>query len=184
MKRASLLLLAAASTAGALDFRPMLMDGIGEGGRYTYLEFRDEGKVVTYMPPRTWRFHGVASQLCLTVPETTGVEIDISLLAAGKPLPVEAENLSAFEDLARKSLPSEAVKVARGGVAFSPLIIDGHKTVEVTFDYIIFGGPIRVSFLYAAREKALVCFRVVSRPEDFERLHQAFLLSLHSFAGL
>ena len=184
MKLAALLFLAAASVAAALDFRPMVMEGRGEGGKYTYLEFRDDGKAVTYMPPRSWRFHGGAAQLCLTVPDTTGVEIDIGLLALKEPMPVESANLSAFADIARQSLPAEAVKVERGAVDFNPLIIDGHNTVEVTFDYMIFGGPIRVSCLYAARGKELVCFRVVARPDDFDRVHLAFRLSLHSFAGL
>ena len=183
MKLAALLVLATASAAGALDFRPMVMEGRGEGGKYTYLEFRDAGHAVTYMPPRTWRFHGRSDQLCLTVPDTTGVEIDISVLPVGVPMVVETASLPAFEEFARRALPSEAAKVELVAMD-NPLIIDGRKTVEFTFQYTIFGGPVRVSFLYAAREKELVCFRIAARPEDFDRLRQTFRLSLHSVAGL
>lgn len=184
MKLATLLLLAAVSAASAMDFRPMVMEGRGEGGRYAYLQFRDHEKAVTYMPPRFWKFHGRESALCLTVPETTGVEIDISVLELSEPMPVETAKLSAFEEFARKSLPLDAIKVELVAVEDNPLAIDGRKTVEVTFNYVIFAGPVRVSYLYAAREKELFCFRVVARPEDFDRLHQTFRLSLHSFAGL
>lgn len=180
----ALLLLAAASSAVALDFRPVLVESRGEGGKYTYLEFRDLGNTVTYMPPRTWRFHGGATRLSLTAPDTKGVEIDIGVLPLREPMPVDAAHLSAFASLALLSLPAEAVKVEQVAVDFNPLLIDGHATVEVTFKYVIFGGPIEVSYLYAARENALICFRVVARPEDFDRLHQTFRLSLYSFAGL
>ena len=184
MKPATLLLLAVTATAGALDFRPIVMEGRGEGGKYAYLQFRDGGNTVTYMPPRSWAFHGREAQLCLAVPKTTAAEIDISVLAVKEPMPVEAASLPAFEEFARQSLPDEAGKVELIAVDFNPLIIDGRKTVEVTFNYVIFGGPIKVSYLYAARGKELFCFRVVARPEDFDRLHQAFKMSLHSFAGL
>lgn len=183
MKLAALILLAAASAVGALDFRPVVMEGRGEGGKYTYLEFHDDGKAVTYMPPRTWCFHGSAAQLCLTVPDTKGVEIDISVLPVKAPMIVESASLAAFKEFAQNSLPSEAGKVELVAVD-NPLIIDGRKTVEFTFQYVIFGGPVKVSYLYAAREKELLCFRVVARPEDFDRLHQTFRLSLHSLAGL
>ena len=184
MKLAALLLLGAASVAGALDFRPIVMEGRGEGGKYAYLQFRDHEKPVTYMPPRSWKFHGRESALCLAVPDTTGVEIDISVLELSEPMVVETARLPAFEEFARQALPMDAIKVELVAVENNPIIVDGHKTVEVTFNYVIFGGPIKVSFLYAAREKELFCFRVVARPEDFERLHQTFRLSLHSFAGL
>ena len=184
MNRAALLLLTATATAGALDFRPVVIENIGEGGRYRYLQFRDEGRAVTYMPPKAWTFHGDAARFCLTVPQTTGVEIDISAVAVTAPMPVEAANVSAFVELARQALPAEAAKVEKVAASFNPLILDGHATVEVIFDYVIFGGPVRVSQLYAARGEGLVCFRVVARPADFDRLHETFRLSLHSFAGL
>ena len=184
MKLTALLLLAATSAAWALDFRPVVMEGRGEGGKYAYLQFRDAGRAVTYMPPRLWKFHGREGQLCLTVPGITGAEIDIGVQVMREPMLVEAAGLRAYEELARQALPTEAVKVELNAVTFNPLVLDGHQTVEVTFTYVIFGGPLKVSFLYAAREKELLCCRVVARPEDFDRLHQAFALSLHSFAGL
>ena len=184
MKLPAMFLFAVTATAGALDFRPMVMEGVGEGGKYSYLQFHDHEKAVTYMPPRSWAFHGRDTQLCLVVPKSTGTEIDMSVFAVKKPMPVETANLHAFEELARQSLPAEASKVELVAVDFNPLVIDGHKTIEVIFDYVIFAGPIKVSYLYTAREAEVLCFRVVSRPEDFDPLRQTFKMSLHSFAGL
>ena len=184
MKLAALLLLAVASAAHALDFRPVVIESAGEGGKYTYLQFRDHGQAVTYMPPKSWLFIGHAAQLCLAAPGTTGAEIDFSALPIKEPMAVESFNLKAFEELARQSLPAEASRVELIGAAFNPLVIDSHQTVEVTFAYVIFGGPIRVSLLYAARENDLLCFRVVARPADFDRLSQTLKMSLHSLAGL
>lgn len=184
MKLTALLLLAAAYATYAIDFRPVAIEAAGEGGKYTYLQFRDQGQAVTYMPPRSWRFIGHASQLCLTAPDVTGAEIDICALPMKEPMAVESANVQAFVELARQSLPAEAYKVEMTAAAFNPLIIDSHQTVEVTFTYVIFGGPIKVSLLYAAREGELLCFRVVARPDDFDRLSQTFKMSLHSLAGL
>lgn len=184
MKLSAFLLLAVVSAAGALDFRPTVVEGRGEGGKYSYLQFRDNGNNVSYMPPRTWGFRGRESTLCLTVPGTTGVEIDIGVLPLKDPRLEEPRNLRAFEEFSRQLLPGEAAKVEFVAVEFNPLVIDGRNTVEVTFSYLIFGGPIKVSFLYAVRDKDLLCFRVVAKPEEFDRLHQTFRTSLHSFAGL
>ena len=159
MKLPALLLFAVASAAHALDFRPIVIESAGEGGKYTYLQFRDQGHAVTYMPPKSWHFVGHASQLGLTVPGATGAEIDISALPMKEPPTVARSNLQAFESLARQSLPAEAAKVELTAVCFNPLVIDARQTVEVTFTYVIFGGPIKVSLLYAARENELLCFR-------------------------
>jgi hypothetical protein len=184
MKLAAFLLLAAVTGAAALDFRPMLIEAQGEGGKYTYLQFRDAGKAVTYLPPRGWKFHGRADALCLTVPETVGVEIDIRVVPLEEPLRVESASQSAFEQVARRALPGEGTKVELVAVEANPLSIDGHKTIEFTFQYVIFGGPVRVSFLYLTRGEELLCFRVASHPTAFDRLHRIFRQSLHSFAGL
>lgn len=184
MKLAALFLLAVSSATHALDFRPIVIESAGEGGKYTYLQFRDQGHAVTYMPPKSWLFIGHASQLCLTAPGITGSEIDISALPMKEPMAVESSSLKVFEELARQSLPAEASKVELVAVAFNPLVIDARQTVEVTFNYVIFGGPIKVSLLYAARENELLCFRVVARPADFARLQQTFKVSLYSLAGL
>ncbi len=185
MKLAALLLLAAASAAPALDFHPLVVEAQGEGGKYTYIEFRDEGKAVTYMPPRGWKFHGRDLKLCLVVPDCTGVEIDLGLIAMDEPVDGKGTNfLLMLEKFARASLPEAATKVELLGAEYNPLIIDGHQTVEVTFRYVIFGRPIKVSLLYLARKSELLCFRVVAPPAEFDRLHQTFRLSLHTFAGL
>ena len=184
MKLATLFLIAAASLAHALDFRPIVIESAGEGGKYTYLLFRDQGKAVTYMPPKAWLYNGHASRLGLAAPGTVGAEIDMSVLPLKESMAVESSNFRAFAELARRSLPSEASKVELADVACNPLNIDGHRTIEIIFTYVIFGGPVKMSLLYAARENELLCFRVVARPEDFDRLHQTFNLSLHSLAGL
>ena len=184
MKLATLLLIAAATVTHALDFRPIVIESAGEGGKYSYLQFRDQGKTVTYMPPKAWLYSGQASRLGLAAPGTAGAEIDISALPLKESMAVESSNFRAFAELARRSLPAEASKVELADVTYNPLNLDGHRTIEMIFTYVIFGGPVKVSLLYAVRENELLCFRVVARPEDFDRLHQAFKLSLHSLAGL
>lgn len=185
MKLIALFLLAATAAAPALDFRPLVVEAQGEGGKYTYLEFRDEGKSVTYMPPRGWKIYGRDSHLCLSVPGCTGVEIDFGLIPVGEAVVEQGTNLLLLlEKLARAALPPAATKVELLGAEQNPLIIDGHQTIEVTFRYVIFGGPLKVSFLYLARKGELLCFRVVAPPAEFERLHETFRLSLHTFAGL
>lgn len=184
MKLAVLLLLAAVSGAAALDLRAIVMEAQGEGGKYTYLEFRDRGKPVTYMPPTGWKFHGRAEALSFTVAETVGVEIDIRRQELDVPLSMDESDGRAFERLARQSLPGDATKVELLGREANPLRIDGRATVEFTFQYVIFGSPVRVSQLYLTRGYELLCFRVVARPADFARLHRTFRQSLHSFDGL
>lgn len=203
MKFTSFLLIASIGTAQALDLTPMEAKSSGEGGQYSFVEFRDGRKKVSYMPPSSWVFRGDASCFRLADRDTPSAEIDITLRPVRDSLKVDEAKLKEFEELALLSLPSGTAKATIESVAFNPLEIDSYKTVEVVMSYTFFGQVIKASSLFAIRESAavrfriedsptansargatLITFRTAARPGEFDRIRQIFHSSLHSLAGL
>lgn len=184
MKLIGLLLIAALPTARAIDFTPREVKEVGEGGAYSYLRFSDGAKSVTYMPPKHWDYHGAGNTFQLKVPNVVGAEIEIAEMPMDEPLTAGEESIKTFEALALESLPQGASKIETSVASFNPCELDGHKTVEITLSYVLFGQSVTVSRLYLPRKKDLLRFTIVSKPGDFERVRQVFFSSLHTLAGI
>lgn len=203
MKSLLLLLITWAVSASALDLTPIETKASGEGGQYTYVEFRDGHTKMTYMPPKAWDFRGDASCFRMADRDVSSAEIDITLRSLKDPLKLDDSNLKEFEEIAVRGLPQGAIKVETESTVFNPMEIDGHKTVEVVVCYNFFGQTIKASSLFAIRECAPVRFRVGSVPastmardsmllifrtaaplNEFDRMRKVFHLSLHTIAGL
>ncbi|MEA3207279.1 MAG: hypothetical protein QOE70_336 [Chthoniobacter sp.] len=184
MKLLALLLLSGMCTVHALDFVPTEVKVSGEGGQYTYLQFRDGKTKVGYLPPASWTYKGGGGRFCLVPPEVAGAEIDFRVLTLPPALTVEPANLQAFANLALEAVPNGANKVELLTTVFNPLEIDSRKSIEITLGYNFFGQSLKASHLYIVRGQTLLLFRVAAQPADFERLRKTFQASLHTLAGL
>ena len=203
MKTSLLILIASVASAQALDLTPIEAKASGEGGQYTYLEFRDGRSKVSYMPPKTWDYQGAASSLRLVDRDVSSAEADITVRPMKEALQLDEASLKSFEEIARQNLPQGAIKVQTESTIISPLEIDGHKTIEVVMCYNFFGQTIKASSLFTIRECAPVRFRVDAQPSstaardatllifrttaplgEFERMRKIFHSSLNTMAGL
>ena len=203
MKILLILTIVSTSIARALDLTPIEAKASNEAGEYSYLEFRDGRSKVTYMPPKSWDYRGDASCLRLSTHDVSSAEFNITHRPLKESLPVAEENLKAFEEIARQSLPQGALKAETETVLFNPMEIDGHKTIEVVMCYSFFGQMIKSSLLFAVRESApvrfrveasaaseaarsatLFTFRVAARPGEFQRVRKEFFYSLNTIVGL
>jgi len=203
MKLTLLFLGLAIPAAQALDFTPIEAKMKGEAGTYSYVEFRDGRSRISYVPPKAWEFRGDSAAFRLCPPAGGSAEVEFHSQALKEPVEMEAENLKAFEAIARESLPPGATKIETLGLAFNPRELDGHKTVEVTLSYGFFGQTIKASLLYVvrqtapvrfrvdsrasaslARDASLVVFRVAARAADFDRARDAIHQSLGTLSGL
>ena len=155
----------------------------GETGPYSYLQFWDDRRPVTFVPPKGWECSGDRQKLRLIPKDASDVDIDIQVRPWGQEEPQEPAAGAAFEEMARKALPpgAEQVTILSSDEAMQ---IDGYHTWEITLTHTFYGGLFKTSYLYLVRSKDLVRFRVSGKPSEFAQLRETFHASLHTLAGL
>ena len=87
------------------------------------------------------------------------------------------------EDLVR-SLPKSGTQIQIVSEVTNTLLINGHKTYEVTIGYQNYGQEYRISVLFANLGRQQLRFRVLARASDFDQVHRDFTASLCSLQWL
>jgi hypothetical protein len=185
MKTASPLLILVASvvsTYGAIDFTPGTNERVLSGVKFQQLIFQQDGRKITYEPPRGWRYYGDAAKISFTpadVPQAQA-EIEQSLLPAPQNFDEEA-TVKLLQEKVLSSLPGNSQNVVVISAEKAPLMINRQETFEIIVSYQVSGVEFQRSVLFLNLQDTQVRFRVTARKQNFEAIHKAFRGSICSW---
>ena len=176
-----LFLLVSLSTApllrADLDLTPATATRHLEGFSFPELIFSDGPQQVSYEFPRGWSYSAISSkQIRFNPPQLAQAQAEIEAV----PL---TEGFAFDENLVR-SLPKSSTEIQLVSEVNDTLLINGHKTYEVTIGYQNYGQKYRISVLFANLGRQQLRFRVFARASDFDQVHRDFTASLCSLQWL
>ena len=153
-----------------------------EGCKFPQLEFRDDGRKITYEAPPGWEpLLRDTHTLALVPPGKEMVSAKIKFIPTPGRLVLDAAQLQYFKDTAYQLVPREGRVLAEPTVTPNPLIFGNHPTCEVDFYFVHQSQRLRMSVLFVDLGESQLRFSLISRPGDFEDLHNAFRASWYSW---
>jgi hypothetical protein len=167
-----------------LDLSPKFSYYELDGLQFRKLVFVENGREVTYVPPRDWDYSGSATRLILHPPRKAQAEAAITTtsLPSGTGLDEAATNTLVNETL--RSVPVGSTHIAVISQERNPLLIAGKETFFVSVTYIFYGETYTRSVLFLNRASEQMRFQLISRSSDFEELQAEFQRSLYSWKNL
>jgi hypothetical protein len=165
----------------AIEFSATQEERALEGVKYKLLFFKDNGKTVSYQPPRGWSVAGGGGGLKMTPPALVQAQGEIAQSPLAAPQPLDGEVMKALQQKALASLPPGSEKVAVVSEGKTPITVSGHETYAVTVSYQAFGQEFLMDMVYLNLPETRVCFRATARKEDFEKVQGAVRGSILSW---
>ena len=163
------------STRAEIDLSPIPSVRELEGCKFPQLEFRDDGERITYEVPRGWTYQARDKYtLALTPPNKDLVSAKIKFIPASGTLVLDEAQLKYLKDTASSLLPPDSKLSAEPIITPNPLRINDHPTCEVVVAFELHAQRLRMSVLFVDLGQSQLRFSLISRPDDFEKLHKAF----------
>lgn len=183
-----LLLLSLGSTAllrADLDLTPNTTARKLDGATVPELIFSDGPQNVSYESPKGWSYSAVSSRdIRFQPPQATQAGTSIEMVPMAQEYPLDQELITKVKEDFIRSLPKSSTQVEVTSEVSDPLMINGHKTYEITVSYQNYGQRYRTSILYANIGRQQLRFRVFARASDFDQIHRDFTSSLCSLQWL
>lgn len=176
----------ALSVAGAeINLTPIYSVRQLEGCTFQQLEFRDQGKKITYELPKGWSCNGSDNfTLTLSPPNKDMVSAKIKFISIPGPLVLDEVQLNHFKQTANQLLPPDSVISGEPTITPDPLLLNGHHTCEIDILFGLHSHRLRMSVLFVDLGDSQLRFTLIARPTDFEELHKAFQESWYSWQWL
>jgi hypothetical protein len=168
-----------------IDLRPEPSVRELEGCKFSQLEFRDNGKKITYEPPKGWKY--VAhdqNTLALVPPGKDMVSAKIKFIPTPGTLVLDEVQLKRFKDTASQLLPPESKIMTEPTIIPNPLSFNDHPTCEIDILFALHSQRLRMSVLFVDLGGSQLRFSLISKPGDFDDLHKAFQESWYSWQWL
>lgn len=175
----SLLLLLASARAG-VNFTPTKGERELEGMLFRQTVFHQDGRPITYEPPRGWRLTGDAAGVKQTPPDVSQAQAVIEQSPLPAPQILDEALMTQMQRRVLESVPEGSVNPALVSQEINPLPINRHQTYAVTVSYNFYGQDYMMSVLFANLPDTQLRFRTVARKEDFPKVHRAFRASLYT----
>lgn len=172
--------LGAISVQAGIDFTPTTSERELEGMKFKQLNFKDNGRRVTYEQPRGWNYSGGGASIKFTPPELPQAQAEIDQTPLQAPQNLDEETMKALKAQVLASVPKESQNVVLVAEEKNPFRINQKETYSVTVSYAAFGQEFQRSVLFLNLEDAQLRFRVTARKSDFEKVQKAFRGSLFS----
>ncbi len=176
------MILAARAHAGAIDFTPTDATRTLEGVVFKQVRFHQDGKVLTYEPPRDWIYTGDGGSLRLTPPHITEAQVVVQQVALAAPQVFDEATTKQLQQVAVSALPPGATDVTLAEEEMNPLQIHQQPTYGITLGYKFLGQDFHANLLFANLGDTQLRCRVVARKANFAEVRQQFrgsLFSLH-----
>lgn len=177
------LLFAAAFTPAraAIELPPVPHEATEEGFTYKQLLFKDGKRQVVYQMPPQWTYRPREGGAQLVPPNAEFVEALI--LAAPRPAlnPLDEKGMEEAKQELVHNLPQGSQLVSIVSEERNPVLLNNKPSYEVIVTYQLMGEKFVRSALLTNFTDMQVSFRLTARKIDFERLHQAFRLSILSW---
>ena len=165
----------------AIEFSATEQERALEGIKYKLLFFKDNGKTISYEPPRGWSVSGGGGGLKMTPPALVQAQGEIAQSPLAAPQPLDAEVMKALQQKALASVPPGGEKVVVVSEGKTPITVNGHETYAVIISYQAFGQEFLMDMVYLNLPETQVCFRATARKQDFEKVDGAVRSSILSW---
>ena len=178
------LLLAAAAIVPAragIDFTPTVTERLQAGIKFQQLNFKENGRPITYEQPRGWSYSGAGPRIRFVPPDAPQAQADIDQSPLPAPQTFDEPTKKALQAKTLAAVPAESSHVVFVSEAANPVILNKLPTYEVTVSYQAFGQEFAMSVLYLNLPDTQLRFRTVARKADFEKVHAAFRASIYSW---
>lgn len=153
-----------------------------EGCKFPQLEFRDDGRKITYEVPKGWKYVARDKHtLALVPPEKDMVSAKIKFIPTPGPLVLDEVQLKHLKDTASSLLPPESRIMIEPTITPNPLVLNAHSTCEIDILFVLHSQRLRMSVLFVDLGPSQLRFSLIARPGDFEALHKAFQESWYSW---
>jgi hypothetical protein len=174
----------ASSARADLQLTPKLEEYDLDGVKLKHLVFSDEGKQVTYTPPRGWQYSGTADHLVLHPESGSAVEAVISR--------VKLPQAEVFTDAAMQRLSEEVVSSVESAASHvtvvsqqkNPLLLENKETFLVIISYDSYSGPYLRSVLFLNRKGEQLRFQLTAPQWNFSQAQKEFFSSNFSWQNL
>src|SRR5437870_8750122 len=180
-----LFLLVSLSTApllrAGLDLTPATATRHLEGFSFPELIFSDGPQQVSYEFPRGWSYSTISSkQIRFNPPQLAQAQAEIEAVPLIEGFAFDEKSIKKLREETVRSLPKSSTQIQILSEVTNALLINGHKTYEVTIAYMCYGQRYRTSVLFANLDRQQLRCRVLTHASDFEKVHRAFCDSLCS----
>lgn len=174
-----------ASLRADLDLTPNTAARNLDGVNVPRLIFSDGSRNVAYESPKGWSYSAVSSrEIRFQPPQLTQAETTIETVPLAEEYQLDQKLVAKLKEDLVRSLPKTSTQVEVVSEVSDALMINGHKTYEITIGYQNYGQRYRLSVLYANLGRQQLRCRVLARASDFDQVHREFSASLCSLQWL
>ena len=168
-----------------LDLTPATTARKLDGVSIPELIFSDGSQKVSYESPRSWSYSAVSSrQIRFQPPQVSQAETTIESIPMADEYQFDEKLIKKLKEDLVRSLPKSSTEIQLVSEVNDTLLINGHKTYEVTIGYQNYGQKYRISVLFANLGRQQLRFRVLALAADFDQVHRDFIASLCSLQWL
>ena len=168
-----------AMAAGNLvEFSAALQAFTGEGITYHRLVFKDDKRVIYYLPPNGWKCNASETQLTMTPADRPFAEGKIVSTSLDKPVALDERTVAAFKDEVLAALPPGSQHATVVNQEQNAILLNNNPTTEVIVSYEAFGQSFQRSVLLVNTPANQIRFQFTARKSDFDKLYGTFRASV------
>jgi hypothetical protein len=179
----AVLLLASIARAD-LQLTPKATEYDLDGVKFKHLVFSDDGRQVTYTPPRGWQYLGTADRLVLHPESGSSAEAVISRVKLAQSEVFDDATMKRLSEEVIASVPSTATHVTMVAQQKNPLLIEKKETFLVVISYDCYGNPYARSVMFVNRKNEQLRFQLTAPQWNFSRAQKEFFSSHFSWQNL
>jgi hypothetical protein len=164
----------------AIELPPTPHESTCEGFTHKELHFKDGKRQAVYQLPKGWAFRPREDGVKLVPPDSFA---DAVILAGAQPgsQPLDEKGIEEGKQEFLRTLPPGSQLVTIVSEQRNPVLLDNKPSYEVIATYQLMGEHFVRSALFTKSLDTQVTFRLTARKSDFEKLHQAFRISILSW---
>lgn len=173
------LLLPLPSLRATIDFTPVTTQRVVEDMVFPELNFHEDGRKISYEPPRGWTYAGGGASFRLIPPqEVTQAQVEMRQSPLLAPQNFDEASCKLLQNQVFASVPSGAQNVTLVGVEQNPVAINRRETFGVTVSYTFSGQVYLLNVLFCNLPDTQVRFRCSALKPEFEAVFRSFRGSL------
>ena len=170
-----------ATAYAGIDFTPTVTQREQAGISFQVLNFKENGRTITYEQPRGWTPAGGGAHIRFTPPGLNQAFAEIDQVPLTAPQNFDEPTTKALREKALVSVPPDSHGVTVASEEMNPVVLNKNQTYEVIISYQAFGQEFMSGIIYMNLPDTQVRFRTVARKPDFQNVHDAFRASLFSW---
>ena len=174
-------LVGVASAHAIIDLTPTAGERTQAGIKFPQLHFKENGRTITYEPPRGWRHSGGGSRLRFAPPGLTQAFAEIEQVPLPAPQAFDEATIKALHQKTLALVPPDSQNVAVISEQADPVLVNNNHSYEIVVGYQAFGQEFMMGIVYVNLPDTQLRFRSVARKADFEQVHPPFRRSIFSW---